>query len=109
MASELLKNVRTKCKMARPEKCSASGLSKYVAYRDKLKIKKKVNLNYKDNTSEYNLHCLKVCESFFLTEIGEPELLALKQALTWFNKNNKTKFIAIRIDKTKNVELCRLH
>lgn len=107
MTSDCLKNVRLKCKMAKPEKCSNSALSKYVAYRDK-NGKKKVDINYKENANEYSLHSLKPMQSFFLFEISEPELIALKSALVWFDKNNKTKFIALRIRHTKNVELARL-
>lgn len=109
MTSELLKTVRIKCKMATPEAASNYALAKYVNYRDKLKVKTKVEINYKDNANEYGLHCLKVKQSYFLPEVGEPELLALKQALTWFNYHNKTKFIAIRVKDSKTVELCRLH
>lgn len=107
MTSEWLRNVRIKCKMAKPEKCSAIALSKYVNYRDK-NSKKKIDINYKDNANEYNLHSLKPMQSLFLSDISEPELAALKTALVWFDRNNKTKFMALRIKHTNDVELVRL-
>lgn len=107
MTSDYLKSVRVKCKIAKPEKCSNSALSKYVNWRDK-NGKKKIDINYKENANEYNLHCLKPMQSLFLFDISEPELAALKTALVWFDRNNKTKFMALRIRHTNNVELCRL-
>jgi hypothetical protein len=107
MTSDFLKNARIKCKMALAEKCSNKALSLYVNWRDK-NGKKKIDINYKDNANEYNLHCLKPMQSFFLSDLSEPELSVLKTALAVFDRNNKTKFVAFRIRGTKDAELTRL-